>query len=226
MSILGFVTNSSEENIRNLLEFKKKEHVITALQRNMLVDLSDTKRFDGIIIDESEYTDFSDICREIIHLKRESKIFIWVIMNHSDPNQCKLYFELGVNGVFSSLKEDECRFTIKNTLECIQELKSEQKCNERSKNISALELNSANLSAVIDGESEVALTVIEYKALDFLLDRKNETISYEEISLRLWQDKEHVYRVANIVYHLRKKLGSNKNRFIMTTRSKGYLLKI
>ena len=55
-------------------------------------------------------------------------------------------------------------------------------------------------------------------------------IKYEELYKNVWKDtaNERKYRVANVIFHLRKKIEQdvNKPQYIKTIRSKGYMLTV
>ena len=94
-----------------------------------------------------------------------------------------------------------------------------------------LELIERNNSVFLGGEKEVLLTHIEFRVLNTLYDHPKVTVSYEELYASVWKDnrvEDKSYRLSNIIFHLRKKMGvvPNTPEFIKTVRSKGYMLDI
>ncbi|MDN3193933.1 winged helix-turn-helix domain-containing protein, partial [Enterococcus faecalis] len=63
-----------------------------------------------------------------------------------------------------------------------------------------------------------------------LFKHAGQTITYEELYKNVWKDtaNERKYRVANVIFHLRKKIEQdvNKPQYIKTIRSKGYMLTV
>lgn len=97
---------------------------------------------------------------------------------------------------------------------------------------SGFQLNDQNHSIQIPEKEEVNLTHLEYKLLALLFTQVNQAFTYEDIHTKVWtiekktEFSEKKYRIANMVFHIRKKLkrhGINPN-VLRTVRSIGYLL--
>lgn len=71
---------------------------------------------------------------------------------------------------------------------------------------------------------------IEFFTIEYLYKHAGQTITYEELYKNVWKDtaNERKYRVANVIFHLRKKIEQdvNKPQYIKTIRSKGYMLTV
>ncbi|MEI5995020.1 winged helix-turn-helix transcriptional regulator [Candidatus Enterococcus mansonii] len=134
----------------------------------------------------------------------------------------RLCLHLGANGVF--IKESETEendfIIMKNTLNCLVN-------QETTKAMSnSLVLNREAQSLQINGQSEICFTRLEFLTISFLYDHADKVVTYQEISDYLWkgEQKKRKYRVGNIIFLIRKKLGEQGSDLIQTVRSKGFRL--
>lgn len=73
---------------------------------------------------------------------------------------------------------------------------------------------------------EIDLTQREYELLYFLLKNRGKIISREEILLQVWDHVNYDLNVVNTnIMRLRNKLSSNKDEYIKSVHSRGYIIK-
>ncbi|MEI5990123.1 hypothetical protein A5881_001616 [Enterococcus termitis] len=187
----------------------------------------------AVIIREEEISDLSTICDLILKIRKQSQCYIWISTATENSLGKLVYLQLGADQVFEANREEkEISFIIDNALCRIGlENKVSQSIEEASANKNMFQLNSSNISVVIDGGDEVVLTKLEYKIAELLLKTPNTAVDYETIYQKIWNDdsvENKRYRVANVVYHLRRKVETNikKPKYIKTVRSRGYMLHI
>lgn len=180
---------------------------------------------DAYIIEEQEYD--ASILELILILRTKFKGILWVVTKEDLETLNKnknLYFRLGVNGISARHSEKESFFLqLRNSLIYSDKSKIvlEKKENEKLK----LELVPRNVS-VIKADKEIKLTRLEYRLLELLFSNNGMSISYAEINKFLWNNESYrYYKIANLVFHLRKKIENNPSNpeFIKTIRSVGYL---
>lgn len=210
-------------------EFLNQKYNIIELTENV-------KKIDelhAVIIREEETSDLSIICDLILKIRKQSQCYIWI----STASECSVgklvYLQLGADQVFEADRESkEISLIIENALLRIEHENSQkQSIEEFSDTNNLFRLNSSNISVVIDGGNEVVLTKLEYKIAELLLKTPNTAVDYDTIYEQIWNDdslENKQYRVANVVYHLRRKVEPNikKPKFIKTVRSRGYMLNI
>lgn len=79
---------------------------------------------------------------------------------------------------------------------------------------------------VFIGEEEIALTQREYELLHFLLKNRDKIISREEILKKVWDHENYDLNIVNTnIMRLRNKLSSNKDAYIKSVHSRGYIVK-
>lgn len=73
---------------------------------------------------------------------------------------------------------------------------------------------------------EIDLTQREYELLYFLLKNKDKILSREEILKQVWDHENYDLNVVNTnIMRLRNKLSSNKDDYIKSVHSRGYIIK-
>lgn len=130
----------------------------------------------------------------------------------------KLCLHLGAIGILvkDSEAEEDDFIIMKNILEC--------QCQPESS--SSVILNKDAQSLSLNDQSEIRFTRLEFQAFSFLYDHAGEVVTYQEISKHLWKGEREgsQYRVANLIFLIRKKLGEEGKGLIRTVRSKGFQL--
>ena len=86
-------------------------------------------------------------------------------------------------------------------------------------------LNPSSKTLYRDNES-IDLTSLEYKLLVFLLKNKNRVVSKKEIALELYNDetKEESRTIGMLIKSIRKKIGDNDQKIIVSRYGIGYLI--
>ena len=211
------------------LEAIKQKHKIIEITENL--ELLET--LNAIIILEENITNLSVICELISNIKKRSACYIW-IMTATEHSVGKLvYLQLGADEVFDLDRESkEVGFIMENSLLRItSEPVKEASLREGHPTGELLQLIPSNVSVLVEGKKEIVLTKLEFQMLELLLRQPGTAVSYEMIYQEMWKTEpgeNKQYRIANLVYHLRKKIENNVKKpiFIKTVRSKGYMLNI
>lgn len=196
---------------------------------------------DALIIEETATFGLKSICELILELRKNVKALIWVFSENLSKTSKMIYLQLGADGVAAKEEEyEESILQLSNILKRVKEEKTttnnldfvfEQKNSESS----SLELIPNNFSVLLEGESEINLTKLEFQTISFLVQHIGQAVTYEEIYQNVWKDDfnnceegNKQYRVSNLIFHLRKKLevDTAKPKYIKTIRSKGYMLAI
>jgi len=88
-----------------------------------------------------------------------------------------------------------------------------------------LKINRVSKRVFID-KKEIHLTQREYELLYFLLKNKDKIISRKEILKQVWDHDNYDLNVVNTtIMRLRKKLSANKEDYIKSIHSRGYIIK-
>ncbi|MGC6769565.1 winged helix-turn-helix domain-containing protein [Enterococcus sp. LJL128] len=190
-------------------------------------------QLDAVIIRENPQEDVSYTCQLLVKIRESSDAFVWVFSS-SSPNLMKVvYLQLGAVGVISEdCKADELQLIISNS---VSKKKRQGSVTRESRTVFKedkkkviVELLARNSSVKINGQKEIPLTKLEYKALEFLYKNANTAVTYKEIFESVWKEPFNGknYRVANLIFHLREKIENEtgKIKLIQTVRSKGYML--
>ncbi|MGX7262938.1 winged helix-turn-helix domain-containing protein [Enterococcus crotali] len=198
------------------------------------------QEIDCVIIPDNSSDDntMSLTLKNIIEIKAVTNKLVWVLTNEMNSIKNIVFLKLGVDGIFPINDfPEEFLLVIKNALHRQQSDRPhpsqqdihtiwEQEDNQLGSH--KIELYPSNLSVAINGHKEVSLTRLEYRAFEILYKKRNKAVTYKEIYEFVWKselDKKQ-YRVANIIFHLRKKIeaSSEDANIIKTVRSVGYRL--
>ncbi|OJG91507.1 hypothetical protein RV15_GL000593 [Enterococcus silesiacus] len=219
---------NTAENRIDIEEIKEKHTIIEITENLELLE-----SFDAVIILEENISDLSRICELISKIRQRSTCYIWV-MTVADQSVGKLvYLQLGADEVFDLSREaKEIAFIMENSMLRIKQLqvkKGSETENHHSDEL--LKLIPTNVSVMIEGNEEIVLTKLEFQMMELLLRHQGTAVIYETIYQELWKTEtteNKQYRIANIIYHLRRKIEKNVKKpiFIKTVRSKGYMLNI
>ncbi|MGX7245961.1 winged helix-turn-helix domain-containing protein [Enterococcus quebecensis] len=180
----------------------------------------------GILINVNHKTNNHTIkgLEWLTNLRKENfSIPIWLYTDAPMTQiELKLCLHLGANGIFvkDSETEENDFIIMKNTLNCLVHPKTSTEIS------TSVILNKDAQSLSLNGRSEICFTRLEFMTLSFLYDRADEVVTYQEISNHLWKGEhsKRKYRVANIIFLIRKKLGEEGKDLIRTVRSKGFRL--
>lgn len=191
-------------------------------------------KLQAIVAFENELSDLTGLCEMILKVREQSECYIYIISTTAHDTGKLIYLRLGADFVFSERYHEleEILLVMNSTFsrnqKGINSLSNEE--DEEEKN-SKIRLIPSNSSVLIEGSREVSLTRLEYQTLNLLAEKPKIALSYDEIYEELYQEKleeNQNYRVANIIFHLRKKIEESASRptYIKTVRSKGYMLDI
>ncbi|ALS00976.1 hypothetical protein ATZ33_06215 [Enterococcus silesiacus] len=198
-----------------------------------------SQEIDCVIIPDSSGDDnaMSLTLKNIIEIKAVTNKLVWVLTNEMSSIKNIVFLKLGVDGVLPANDfPEEFLLVVKNALHRQQNDRFHNQQNrntilaQQDNQLSSckIELYPNNLSVAINGHKEVSLTRLEYRAFEILYQKRNKAVTYKEIYEFVWKSEinEKQYRVANIIFHLRKKIEANVDdaKIIKTVRSIGYLL--
>ena len=213
MSLLGVIEN--EELGEQISEALKSDGEATCLIENKEA----LNRLNGLIIPITHREQVTETISWLLECKNYSALFVWIFSTIQLTNEETILIQLGTNAIVS----DEDQFynfiqLIKNDMQRINFILTHSV--EESVNV----INSENQSAYVDGE-EVGLTKREYELFSLLYKNKGTCVSYKEITNTLWpaSSKVDLFRIANIVFHLRNKIRNSQDFDIRTVRNKGYM---
>lgn len=220
-----------KEPLNNVIDYEELSQKCDVVELEESIENIDNLH--AVIIREEEASDLSSICDLIFKIKKKSDCYIWISTATESSVGKLVYLRLGADAVFGANKESkEVVLIMENALSRIEKEKEENSSIEAAygkKDV--FELNPSNISVFMEGGKEVVLTKLEYQIVELLLKTPNTAVNYETIYQKIWRDdvlENKQYRVANVVYHLRKKIEKNikQPEFIKTVRSKGYMLSV
>ena len=202
-----------------------------------LIHVKEKKQFDeldGLVVCLNKERNLPEVIEWLLFSRSNPKVFVWIVSSNSLDREKDILFELGANDVLSPNDcLDKLPHIIKNAFTRV----SERKNTYSKTNVHILEdahqiLNEKNQTVLVN-EDEKRLTRIEYRMFHKLLENRNNTVDYEELfnvgRLVVPENidkKEIVFRVANVIFHLREKTNESTDFKIETVRSKGYILRI
>ncbi|EOL50080.1 winged helix-turn-helix domain-containing protein [Enterococcus caccae] len=230
IALVNNVESSKLEYITALKEKKCSIHQIDPTEIRERIP-----KMDAVIVIESAVENIGLTCEFIIKVRDLTEGFVWVLSSESSKVNRIVHLQLGADGTFDNrIDSDEFCLYVMNTLERRLGKKGQKnsysqiESPKKEQQIQNIRLVPANFSVNIEGKGEVGLTKLEFKALETLIRNKGEAISYEELYKSVWgkEKGDKKYRVANLIFHLRKKLedDSFKPKYIRTVRSRGYML--
>ncbi|MEI5994288.1 winged helix-turn-helix domain-containing protein [Candidatus Enterococcus mansonii] len=229
---IGYISLDSNWKKEYLDLFPEKEYQVNQLR------ITETELFskqDILLIEEQSFKDFPTICQLLLEVKACKKTMVYIISLKENLDQAAriVYLQLGVNGIKdNSLDLEEFSFILKNLLIKCSDYQTERSGKMKTMNkikTGFFKLDVENMSVCID-EEEIGLTRLEYQIIKLLYDNARKAVSYEQISENIWKTRseDKKYRVANTIFHLRKKLERKDDdvEYIKTVRSRGYMLNI
>lgn len=222
MPTIGIVTIDSDENVTvtSVLEATGFQ-LITIQNKTQLTHIS------SLVILSENPSNFRSVCEWIASAQEQSAVFTWVFSPNCTEGEKDIFLQLGANGVVDqSGRINELILLVRNFF-----LRKERTPTNTiwSESHDKLAMKEANLSIIIDGEKEISLTKLEFQAISILFNQVNTAVSYEKLYVSVWGDmyeNNRKYRVANLIFHIRGKLGDVEGELIRTIRSKGYMLSI
>lgn len=188
--------------------------------------------FDGVIMHYKNEGEKSQVYEQILTIRSTSRIPIWIMSEEMSSLDKLIFLKLGV---FVMIKEyvfdEELSLTLSNTLHFFNPKPEGKRRNNLPKenNISKdITINARNLSLCFRNGQIIYLTNLEYRLFIELAKEPNKTILYDDLIEKIWPDnnkKDALYRLANLVFHLRKKLRNEQinPNIVKTVRSRGYM---
>lgn len=178
------------------------------------------EQIDGLILSMAEKEQMSSIIDWLLTCRKTPAVFVWVFSTIPLEYEENILFELGANDVvMTKARESSLVHVVKNTFDRL-----EHSCIAQQSRDTSL-VNDKNRSIIVNG-TEQPLTTKEYQVFSLLYENKETTVSYSELLQELWPNGsgDETYRIANIIFHLRKKIKGNDRYCIKTVQSKGYIL--
>lgn len=218
MQSLGILTDSDKSEIELEQLFKELE-----FQLIMVKEKTSFNEVSGVIIYLSKTNCLAEIIDWLLFSKSNPEVFIWIIYKRPLNHEQDILLELGANDVLTTENElAKLPYLVKNTFSRTRLVKEDIKASLKEN----LFLNEENQTVWIN-KQEKSLTKTEFRLLKALYDRINTTVSYNELFNETWNDecKNKLFRVSNVVFHLREKVNTSHKFEIKTTRSKGYMLR-
>ncbi|OEH80731.1 hypothetical protein BCR26_06925 [Enterococcus rivorum] len=198
------------------------------------LDVKDIERFTkhkALLIEVQKTTELPYILQLLLEVKKIPGMLTFIVSSSEiiDKTTRTVCLHLGVNGIKDATTDTgEFSIILKNALDKLSVARNQFQ-EQQKKDGDIFELNPVNLSLYIDN-NEISLTKLEYQMLELLYRNLKKTVSYEKIYEKIWNDNAtgKKYRVANTIFHIRKKLEHNakNSKCIETVRSKGYRLNI
>ncbi|GGD04582.1 winged helix-turn-helix domain-containing protein [Enterococcus wangshanyuanii] len=217
---------SSENSDQHLMEIMNKN----GYESVIIQDEQRLKDLDVLLLERKKDKDFAQIIEYIVQKKKYNIPFIWIISSTLPEQERNLYLRLGVNGIINrtdSMKE--VIFTLDNNMETklLNDNKESTLNHDKVKNKKTKLLVKERTNSIqFEGEEEIFLTKKEFTLFWNLYKNPNKPISYKELKKLLWGDDktEDIYRVANVLFLLRKKLPPQYQDMLRTIRGVGYML--
>lgn len=234
---IGIISSSTKTNQDTYIDaLEESKYNISYLDDKSKLDLV-TDELDALIIEETETKNqMSVICESIIKVREQSSALVWILSENTDKSTRIVYMKLGADGIINtSIDSDELVLFIQGNLKRYskksqksQDSYEEKRLMETTPTKKRVELVPSNFSVLLNGKQEVSLTKLEFRTIELLSNHVGQALTYEEIYKNVWNggDEDKQYRVANIIYHLRRKLEVEESdeEYIKTIRSKGYML--
>lgn len=181
----------------------------------------------GLIILARKEIDYISICEWLVSLRSRRPLFVWIICKECNQDMRNLYCKLATNSIVeviqSNTNNQYLLFQIKNAIDFQNKLLTYKQVKTDE---SSFYLDEKNLKLIVEG-NEICLTRLEFKLISILNDNKGEAVGYEKIIDIIWPGVtgiNHKYRVANLVFNLRKKMKKQSSIDIQIIRTRGYLL--
>lgn len=181
------------------------------------------EKIDGLVLTMDEKKEMGFIVDWLLTCQKSPSIFVWVFSAVALEYEEDILLGLGANDVvMTKSRESNLIQVVKNTF-----VRLEQSNKLRKKKGTYSIINEKNRSVLVNGVEKV-LTRKEYQSFLLLYKSKNSVVSYEELLDQLYpnNNKREIYRIANIIFHLREKIKEDDHYTINTVRSKGYILQL
>jgi DNA-binding response OmpR family regulator len=231
MYTIGVLSTTTDFQSPYITELQKNGYHLVPLDYsdllNQLVDI------DAVVILYS--TDNAvmaeQLYKAILTIKQQTELFVWMLIKESTKIDRLIFAQLGAGLVFDQkIAPDEFTIYLTNFLNYRIKAITGFNKNNLLNSSRALVLDKRNLSVILNGEKIIYLTKIEYKLLNYLIQKKDHLATYQEIADVIWPnlpDLTHQQvRIANTIFRLRKKIEKDPAhpQYIKTIRSVGYCI--
>ncbi|MFD2305758.1 winged helix-turn-helix domain-containing protein [Enterococcus termitis] len=189
------------------------------------VCIEEVDRLDILIIEESKELNFTSICEHLLEIRKKSDVYILIL---ADPEQTiftsqMVYLKLGADGIYSE-EADVLDLIVKNILKRVK-----KETIKKNMKRASFEIIPEKSCIVVNENQEIDLTRQEFLAMSILFNKRDQTVTYEDIYRGVWSKQTgevQKNRVCNLVSHIRKKFDAVKESPIRlkTVRSIGYIL--
>jgi len=187
----------------------------------LISEKKELNEIDGLIIPMSGKTQLTAVIDWLIASQAHRQLFIWVFSKETLENEEIILRQLGANEIITKENNLLSLFlSIKNIDNWLN-----QKEIEPNGHLEGL-LNSQNQTVIVnDGVKN--LTRKEYLLLKTLYENEGNVVPYTELMTLAWPNnpEEHMYRLMNTMFHLRKKVNESVDFNISNVRSRGYVLR-
>ncbi|MTD41643.1 DNA-binding response regulator [Erwinia sp. CPCC 100877] len=237
MCTIGYISlsNKIKDKHKQTLDVLQCKIKVLGTDNLMFVLNNEIKsnRLNTVIIEDSGVENINWTCEVIMKFRKYSEIPLWILpVNDINNTNRIVYLQLGADGIIGyGGNLDESLLMIRNMMKRFRISPKEAKTTPEMISENAnFQLIPQNLSVRVDDNKEVLLTKLEFLTIEYLHKHARTTKTYKEIYENVWNDsyQNKKYRVSNLVFHLRQKIESNieKPKYIITVRSRGYMLNI
>lgn len=213
---LGVATIDSELSNTILHYSIENKNSITLVTEKKGID-----KIDGLIIPIIDKAQLTIGIEWLLASQKNQKAFVWVFSRETLGEEEKILKQLGANEVVTREENIPSLFlSIKNIFARLEYTDTNQE--RYSKEF----LNEQNQTVNVNGD-DTALTRKEFIILERLFENEGSAVPYEVLMEHVWPDNpdQNMYRLANVVFHLRKKVRESQDFIISNISSKGYVLK-
>lgn len=215
MATLGILEERTIQ--KELVEaFQKDEHVIEIIEKK-----EQLHQVDGVVLPLTKKEEFPPLIDWLLACQKTPSVFVWVFSTISLDMEQDILMSLGANDVVTHETQlSRLSLLVKNTFLRLDHTNTIKKIPANQE-----VLNMKNQSIQIN-QVEHTLTRKEYQLLDLLYEHRGSCVTYDSLLAALWPNtlKRELYKLTNIVFHLREKLKGSEEFVIKTIRSKGYML--
>lgn len=237
MCTIGYISlsNKIEDKHKQTLGVLQCQIKVLGADNLMFVLNEEIKanRLHSVIIEDSGVENINWTCETIMNFRKYSDIPLWILpVNDINNTNRIVYLQLGADGIIGYGGQlDESLLMIRNMMKRFRVSPSEGKtAQEMLSENAAFQLIPQNLSVCVENNKEVLLTKLEFLTIEYLHKHARTTKTYKEIYENVWKDsyQNKKYRVSNLFFHLRQKIERDieKPKYIITIRSRGYMLNI
>lgn len=228
---IGEIVTSKEELASYMTSLENAGHTIIDCKNKKILS-----EIDIVLIHESATDDLKDICERILEVRSQTNALLWILSTHFMQINRFIYLQLGADLIIDLSQEQPDTFILQmeNTIKRLKKnngsAPSTDATSESSKRNSKIDLFPESHRVTIGDQKEIQLTPLEFLALSILVKNNGKLVTYDDLFQAIWKnkDKKKVYRLNNLIFHLRKKIEVDTKHpvCIKTIRSRGYIMSI